>query len=160
MTTTLKVIADAEPESIRLIRNIVADFASAEGLPETEIYAIETCVSEAVANAVRHAYPKDETGSIEVSVRELGDELEIVVADHGDGHVHGRSDGEHGFGLAFVSRLTDRCTFIAESDGTVVEMLFPLRHPQPTTSGTSGVRLSLDRRNWPIDPDWPALDRD
>ena len=106
-------------------------------------------VSEAVANAVKHAYPEKETGSVEVSLREGGDELVIVVADHGKAHLQGRSDGEGGFGLSFVSRLADRCTFVAESDGTVVEMLFPLRHPK-ASSGTSAVRLRLDRKYLPL----------
>ena len=46
---------------------------------------IKTAVSEAVTNAVVHAYP-DELGTVQVRVRILPDaRLEIVVKDHGIG---------------------------------------------------------------------------
>ena len=50
-----------------------------------ELGDIKTAVSEAVTNAVVHAYP-DELGTVQVRVRILPDaRLEIVVKDHGIG---------------------------------------------------------------------------
>ena len=62
-------------------------------------------------------------------MREVGDEFAVVVADHGRTRVHQPeyTGDEGGFGLGFISRLTDGCTFTAASDGTSVEMRFPLR---------------------------------
>ena len=50
-----------------------------------ELGDIKTAVSDAVTNAVVHAYP-DELGTVQVRVRILPDaRLEIVVKDHGIG---------------------------------------------------------------------------
>ena len=73
---------------------------------------------------------------MEVSVREDGDKLAVVVADHGHVHQRGHSADQSGFGLAFIERLTVGCTFTAASDGTTVEMLFPL--PRARTTAASG----------------------
>ena len=61
-------------------RAAVAAFAAL-----AEIGDIKTAVSEAVTNAVVHAYP-DKLGTVQVRVRILPDErLEIAVKDHGIG---------------------------------------------------------------------------
>jgi serine/threonine-protein kinase RsbW len=127
MPTELHVSAEARPECVRPLRDIAGSVASEAGLSSVQVYAVKFCVSEAVANVVKHAYPEGEPGSVEVSAHEVGGELTVVVADHGRGRVQQvkRSD-EGGFGLAFMTRLTDGCTFTAAGDGTTVEMLFPL----------------------------------
>lgn len=66
-------------------RAAVAAFAAQLDPTLAEIGDIKTAVSEAVTNAVVHAYP-DELGMVQVRVRILPDErLEIVVKDHGIG---------------------------------------------------------------------------
>ena len=127
MPTELHVTAEARPECLRPLRDIAGSIASEAGLSSVQVYAVKFCVSEAVANVVKHAYPEGEPGSVEVSAHEAGGELAVVVADHGSGRVEqaNRLD-EGGFGLAFMTRLTDGVTFTAASDGTTVEMLFPL----------------------------------
>lgn len=125
MTTTLQLSAEAQPESIRPLRNIVASLATETGFSPMQVYALKLCVSEAITNAVRHAYAESDPGTVEVSVHEVGDELAVVVADHGRVRQRTRSD-MGGFGLAFIERLTDGCTFTAAREGTTVEMLFPL----------------------------------
>ena len=104
-----------------------------------QVYAVKFCVGEAIANAVKHAYPESEPGLVDVSAQEVGDELVVTVADHGRRRVNQRThtEDEGGFGLAFISRLTDGCTFTAARDGTTVEMLFPLRSVKArATSGS------------------------
>lgn len=66
-------------------RAAVAAFAAQLDPTLAEIGDIKTAVSEAVTNAVVHAYP-DKLGTVQVRVRILPDErLEIVVKDHGIG---------------------------------------------------------------------------
>jgi anti-sigma regulatory factor (Ser/Thr protein kinase) len=146
MPSMLQVRADARPESIRPLRDAVASLASESGLSSEQVYAVKLCVSEAIANAIKHAYPEREPGTIEVSVREVDDEFAVVVADHGRKRVHPpRYTGDGGgFGLGFISRLTDGCTFTAASDGTSVEMRFPLgREGTEDASGhdKAGIRI-------------------
>jgi anti-sigma regulatory factor (Ser/Thr protein kinase) len=127
MATELHVSAEARPECVRPLRDIAGSIASEAGLSSAQVYAVKFCVSEAVANVVKHAYPEGEPGSVEVSTHEADGELAVVVADHGSGRVHHATRvHEGGFGLAFMTRLTDGCTFTAAGDGTTVEMLFPL----------------------------------
>lgn len=66
-------------------RAAVAAFASQLDPTLGEIGDIKTAVSEAVTNAVVHAYP-EKLGMVTMRVRILPDErLEIVVKDHGVG---------------------------------------------------------------------------
>ena len=101
MASMLQVRADARPECIRPLRDAVASLASETGLSSGQVYAVKLCVSEAIANVVQHAYPESEPGPIEVSVREVGDEFAVVVADHGRTRVHQpeHTGDEGGFGL-------------------------------------------------------------
>ena len=66
-------------------RMSAAAFASQLDPTMEELGDIKTAVSEAVTNAVVHAYP-DAIGTVQVRVRILPDErLEIAVKDHGVG---------------------------------------------------------------------------
>lgn len=66
-------------------RAAVAAFAAQLDPTLAELGDIKTAVSEAVTNAVVHAYP-DALGTVQVRVRILPDErLEIAVKDHGVG---------------------------------------------------------------------------
>ena len=66
-------------------RSAAAAFVSQLDPTLTELGDIKTAVSEAVTNAVVHAYPK-EIGVIQLRLRILsGDVLEIVVKDKGVG---------------------------------------------------------------------------
>ena len=66
-------------------RSAIACFAAQLDPTLAELGDIKTAVSEAVTNAVVHAYP-DALGTVQVRVRILPDErLEIAVKDHGVG---------------------------------------------------------------------------
>ena len=150
MGTLLLLRVDARAESIGPLRDAVGSIASHIGLSDSQLYGVKLCVTEAVTNAVVHAYPDDEPGPLDVRVRHVADEVEIVVADHGR-EAHGELPHDHaGFGLGFISRLTDRCTFTAAAHGARVEMRFPLprsaryRFDRPLISGPGrGTWLSL-----------------
>ena len=146
MANMLQVRADARPECIRPLREAVASLASATGMSGVQVYAVKICVGEALANAVKHAYPASESGLVDVSAQEVGDELVVTVADHGRGRVNSRTrtGDEGGFGLAFISRLTDGCTFVAARDGTTVEMLFPLRSVKAAMPSRSRLAFRVE----------------
>ena len=66
-------------------RSAVASFAAQLDPTLNELEDIKTSVSEAVTNAIVHAYP-DEIGKVLVKVRICpGNVLEITVRDHGRG---------------------------------------------------------------------------
>jgi len=138
MATTLQATADVrEDDCVRPFRDVAETVARDLGFSDKQVSAVKLCVSEAVTNVVRHAYPETEHGDVVMSVREVGDELEIVVTDHGHGTGPGREHSENsGFGLAVVSRMASRCTFTATSEGTAVEMFFLL--PRRTARAGAG----------------------
>ena len=66
-------------------RSAVACFAAQMDPTLNELEDIKTAVSEAVTNAIVHAYP-DSIGKVLVKVRVCpGNVLEIIVKDHGKG---------------------------------------------------------------------------
>lgn len=89
--------------------------------------AVGLAVTEALTNAVRHAYPGSQ-GPVTLSVRQSADRLVVVVADEGVGarNVPARSRPERGMGLG-LPLLRELCTVARvepSSSGTVVTMGF------------------------------------
>jgi anti-sigma regulatory factor (Ser/Thr protein kinase) len=121
---------EADPESVGRARAELADFASRAGASPTLIDGVRLAVSEAVTNAVRHAYPPD-SGEVRVRARVGEDVLEVVVSDDGCGvHRDGADDGGLGFGLALICEMSDQMTLAPRSDGgTDVRMRFSLLEP-------------------------------
>src|SRR5215471_545595 len=74
----------ASSESVTEARRSVADYARSLGVPDVDDVAL--AVSEAVGNAVLHAYRAREPGTIELRAEPLvPDTLLVVVIDDGDG---------------------------------------------------------------------------
>jgi anti-sigma regulatory factor (Ser/Thr protein kinase) len=120
----LELSLPAIPSSVRVARaavtEAVAPFASDELTDDVRL-----CVSEAVTNAVRHAYGPDDTGGeVEILVVRLEDELRVVVRDHGRGI--DEPPAGRGFGLQIVARVAARHTLHGGEEGTTVSMSFDL----------------------------------
>jgi serine/threonine-protein kinase RsbW len=93
---------DAVAENVGEIRRRVVDFASEHGAGAEEQAAVALAVSEAAANVVIHAYP-DSRGPIYVEADVEDGDLELVVADDGQGFTTAQST-RLGAGLAVVAR--------------------------------------------------------
>jgi anti-sigma regulatory factor (Ser/Thr protein kinase) len=121
---------EADPESVGRARAEVASFASLMGASETLVDGLRLAVSEAVTNAVRHAYPLD-PGEIRVCALVGHDALEVVVSDDGCGVRHdGGDDSGLGLGLALICEVSDQMTLAPRSaGGTDVRMRFSLLEP-------------------------------
>ncbi|MDX9751844.1 MAG: histidine kinase dimerization/phosphoacceptor domain -containing protein, partial [Flavobacteriales bacterium] len=83
-------------------------------------------VNELVTNAVKHAFPGERTGTVQVVLRDAGGSLELIVRDDGKGTT---DDGHHGFGHTLVRTMAQRLN--AELDmgagpGTTVRAIIPL----------------------------------
>ena len=120
----------ASPESVTDARHEAADYLERLGEPS---YEIELAVTEAVKNAVEHAFPGDRSGSVWLRIETLvPDTLVVSVTDDGIGITPDlgsdglRSDGL-GIGLSLIGRFShdfDICD--AEPHGTAVTMRFSL----------------------------------
>jgi anti-sigma regulatory factor (Ser/Thr protein kinase) len=117
---------EAEPGSVALARAELARFASRAGAPDRLVDGIRLAVSEAVTNAVRHAYPA-EPGEVRVCAR-VGDQgLEVVVSDDGCGVHSETNDSGLGLGLALIYEVSDQMTLAPRANGgTDVRMRFSL----------------------------------
>jgi anti-sigma regulatory factor (Ser/Thr protein kinase) len=122
---------DAVPESVAVVRGWVAGFAAEHGADEELRGRIQIAVTEAMSNAVLHAYPVDEIGTVCVSADIEDDELEVVIADDGRGFVPGPTTGL-GAGLRLVALTTDRFAIRERTPtGTELWMRFALGARQP-----------------------------
>jgi serine/threonine-protein kinase RsbW/stage II sporulation protein AB (anti-sigma F factor) len=75
-----------------------------EGL-DVDLWAAQIVVSEAVANAVVHAYPDRAPGQVRLEAWLEDELLTVVVADDGVGMSAGRDSPGLGEGLAVIRRL-------------------------------------------------------
>jgi anti-sigma regulatory factor (Ser/Thr protein kinase) len=127
----------AVPSSVGQIRRRVAAFASAAGVPTEMNDAVALAVSEAVTNAVVHAYLGVEPGVVSVQCRSDGERLIVEVIDEGGG-LGARADSPGvGHGLATVGALAQGLEFTSGSDGsgTRVRMSFAPSSRRPAAPG-------------------------
>jgi len=73
----------AMPEYVGVIRLTLSGIASRMGFTYDLIDDLKIAVSEAITNAVQHAYKKDEGGEVVVGFGLYQDRLEVMVADSG-----------------------------------------------------------------------------
>ena len=127
----------AVPDVVRDVREGVAELARRGGGVEDLVDAVRLAVSEAVTNAVLHAYADRETpGPLNVEAWIDGDALLVLVCDHGGGMRPRPDTPGLGLGLPLVAQLAD--DFRVEErpgSGTKVSMRFSL-----DGSGTEFVR--------------------
>jgi serine/threonine-protein kinase RsbW len=115
----------ARPDRIAAIRHEVRDYARENGATNPD--AIALAVTEAITNAVVHAYVDEpEPGEIEVVVTPLPETgLEIHVCDEGRGMVPRHDSPGIGLGLPLVATLAERFEIEARAGGgTRVLMAF------------------------------------
>lgn len=73
----------AKPEYVGVIRLTISGIASRMGFSYEVIEDIKIATSEAVTNAVQHAYQSNEGGEIVVGFALYEDRLEVMVSDSG-----------------------------------------------------------------------------
>jgi anti-sigma regulatory factor (Ser/Thr protein kinase) len=115
----------AQPDQIRLIREDVTLFAREHGAADPD--AVALAVTEAVTNAVVHAYADaTEPGEIEVVAQRVSeDSLEILVCDDGRGMLPRHDSPGVGLGLPLVATLAESFEVQARAGGgTQVRMAF------------------------------------
>ncbi len=95
----------AEPASVSFIRGQVKAFAQEQGVRAEEVVDLTLAVTEAVTNAVLHAFIGREPGIVRVVCATGADELTVTVTDNGRG-MQPRADSPGlGLGLPTIGRL-------------------------------------------------------
>jgi serine/threonine-protein kinase RsbW/stage II sporulation protein AB (anti-sigma F factor) len=105
----------ASPATVPHVRRALMRFASAHGVPEAS--DIGLAVTEAVTNAILHAYRGGESGEMRVVACAEPDRLVVVVRDYGCGMSPRPDSPGLGMGLSIIGRLADELNIECPADG-------------------------------------------
>lgn len=123
-TPSLRRSARAVPAAVPVLRTAATECLEAAGIGEPLLGAIRIAVSEAVSNAVLHAYEAD-PGEVELSVEVASGEVRVTVADGGLGLRPRPQSPGAGLGLPIISALATTVELgLGEDGGTSIRMTF------------------------------------
>jgi serine/threonine-protein kinase RsbW len=123
---SLSLTFTAQPESVPAARRALTDFARAAGAPDDLTEAVRLASSEALTNAVVHAY-RGEPGSVYLTAAVVDEELWVLIADDGCGLEPQPDRPGLGLGLGLISQVTDELAIVPRATGgTEVRMRFDL----------------------------------
>jgi serine/threonine-protein kinase RsbW len=108
-------------ESIAAARGAMRRFTSDL---EVDADAIVLAVSEAVANAVAHAYAEGARGVVDISAVASPFEVTVWVRDRGRGLAAGAASSGAGLGLGIIERLAQHVELADAPDGVALKMAF------------------------------------
>jgi stage II sporulation protein AB (anti-sigma F factor) len=112
--------APANADEVGRIRRAAAAVAAEHGLEGLALEHFELAVSEALTNAVVHAYT-DESGPMSVEIESDGVELRVTIADEGSGIAAHTAHRGLGLGLGILASSADFCA-IRSRRGVGVEV--------------------------------------
>jgi anti-sigma regulatory factor (Ser/Thr protein kinase) len=117
----------ARPPSVAVVRRAVGEFAAAGGASASQLAAIALAVSEAVTNAVVHAYVgRDAPGGVEVQAQICGAMLQVSVCDEGVGMRPRLDSPGAGLGLNLIASVSDSFELADMHPGVRVSMTFAI----------------------------------
>jgi serine/threonine-protein kinase RsbW len=97
----------AHPSNVAVIRRLLCALAEALRLPDALVEDLRLAVTEACTNVVRHAYPPERPGPVEISVRAAEDQVSVVVSDRGRGIGTSADTTGPGLGLPLIAAIAD-----------------------------------------------------
>jgi two-component sensor histidine kinase len=113
---------DPLPASVGAARREAGAVAERVGADRS---AVELAVSEAVGNAVLHAFPEGTSGTVWLSVETTPQTIVLTVSDDGVGMRPNPFGRGLGFGLPLIAQLAEEVEIMArEGGGTVLRMRF------------------------------------
>jgi anti-sigma regulatory factor (Ser/Thr protein kinase) len=116
----------AVPASVPEARDVVASLAARYGANWDDLERVRLITSEAVTNAVVHAYG-EAAGNVHVTAAVIGDELTVVVADDGCGLGSAKESPGLGLGLGLIANACDSLAIVARPyGGTQLDMRLKL----------------------------------
>jgi serine/threonine-protein kinase RsbW/stage II sporulation protein AB (anti-sigma F factor) len=117
----------ADPACVAEARGAVARWAASHGAAGWDVDRIRLAVSEAVTNAVVHAYADERRGAVRVTAGLSASELTVLVADHGCGIGAAPESPGLGLGLGVIDESSDAFTIMTRAGGGMqLEMRFRL----------------------------------
>jgi anti-sigma regulatory factor (Ser/Thr protein kinase) len=105
--TDVKLTLPARPENVSVIRHVLGAFAESLRLPDDLVEDLRLAVTEACTNVVRHAYPPNEPGPVEIAIEPLEEYVSVTVSDHGRGIGTSSDTTGPGLGLPLIAAIAD-----------------------------------------------------
>jgi serine/threonine-protein kinase RsbW len=131
MTGRVVLEVPAKPEFLLLARLAATSVGRCAGASEETIADLKLAVTEAVANAVRHAYPPDDPGRVTVELTTTPGKLEVAVSDTGKGLAGAGpapagppGPAESGMGLSIIRAIADEVDLGEGPDGRGTRVRF------------------------------------
>lgn len=120
----------ATPEEARAVRRRVRAWARDSGLAEEIVTDLQLVISEAVENAVEHAYAGQAPGRFSYRLGHGGDgTLRVAVVDHGCWRPPPADPGHRGRGLDVIRDLAIAFHLDADDSGTRLRCTLPATRP-------------------------------
>ena len=122
-------IGPAEPATVRELRHAVASYAAAGGISGVTLDDVSICLSEAVTNAIVHAYRDGRPpGVVSVDAELSDDQFVLTVTDDGLGFSPRPDSPGLGLGLPTIRAVSSSVSIEPEpAGGTRVRMSFALQ---------------------------------
>ena len=120
--------AAAVPATVPMLRCALVAFAAGHGAqPETQ-GSVALAASEAITNAVVHAFAGMATGTVTVDAVVRGDRLHVTITDDGCGMRRRTDSPGLGLGLSVIAGVTESASIGPGADGrgTEITLGFPL----------------------------------
>lgn len=115
-------------EEVVSVRQAAVQFSRAHGVPADRLEDLRLAVSEAVSNAVMHAYQSREPGTITVTVDVVDECVEVAVRDDGIGMTRRTDSPGLGLGLALIATVADQVEHRSPRDGVGFELWMRFRY--------------------------------
>ena len=126
---SLRRALPAVPSTVTALRGEVAAFVTAAGFGEPLLSGVKLAVSEAVTNAVLHAYADTEQpGEVRLLASLDADGVQVTVSDDGRGMVPRLDSPGLGVGLPFIAHTADTLD-IGHNAGGGTELRMTFRAP-------------------------------
>ena len=119
----IDVVLQGGPRSVTEARHLVVALARELGASE---YDVALAVSEAVGNAVVHAFVGREPGTVRLTAKRQRDRLVVTVIDDGIGMKPNLDSPGLGMGVSLITRSADEVRFDSAEGGTTVSMGFSI----------------------------------
>lgn len=139
----IRFLIDSELEAASLVAMASHSLSLHAGFEESRAYEIELCVTEAVTNAIRHAYHAEPGHEVSVSLLIESDGVELEVCDQGTSMLVGNikklvrggdpaAEGdltdtetlaEGGRGLQIMHDLMDEVAYFTDNNGNHLRMV-------------------------------------
>lgn len=126
--SAVELSVPARPENVAVIRRVLSAFAQSLHLERELVDDMRLAVTEACTNVVRHAYPGDQVGTIDLMVTPTDEALYVVVGDRGRGIGPSPDTRGPGLGLPLIAAIAESLEIEqAPGAGSRVAMSFARR---------------------------------